>query len=454
MSRPPSDSARPPQPDRARFAPLLPWCRARGERPVWGLAVLLPLLALLPGCTTARITPRQTLHVVVVPTERLDWMRSDLIQDGRLVEPLLNAFRRLEPDVDVQISLQSQSGLQERLRVSSSQGLAPDLLMVRAPQAVALMREGLVDALPRRDPAITRVLGRIRPLDLDRVVTAEGIAGLPVFSEFTLACYDRSRLPQPPATLAELLQLAASGRTVGLSVDPIGLWWTAGALGAGDVMAPILVGSAASLSPSKGQQLQQLETWLSWLRQAALQSRVEIESGPQSLTEGLESGRLSWIPCFSITLVRLDRSMGTRLGVAPLPEGPAGMPTPFSTSRVWALGPDSSPEQRRLALKLASISLDPLIQRQLMMSSFTLLPANRFVPIPVSSSGRLGALAVAKEQFERASPLLGKPFSIGRLESILPAIESALMDVMVGVSTPRQGAEALLRLRPMTAGGH
>lgn len=410
------------------------------------LATLLPLSGVLQGCSGHRLTPRQTLHVLMVPTERLDWKHNEYIQEGQLMEPLLSAFRRLQPNVAVQISIQSQEGLLERLRVSSSQGLAPDLLMLRSPQAVALLRQGLIDPLPVSDPSIAQVLRRIQPVDLGRVTEPGAVAGLPLFSEFTIACYDRNRLTQPPTTLSELLQVAASGHSVGLSVDPIGLWWTAGALGAQPVMTPILIGAAEGAAEPVAPQRQLLTGWLTWLRQAALQSRVEIESGSQALTEGLESGRLAWVPCFSVTLLRLDRTMGRRLGVAPLPVGPGGPPSPFSTTRVWALGRDSSQEQRRLALQLAAISLDPLIQRQMMMKSQAFLPANRFVPIPVSSSGRLGTLAIADRQFEQSSPVLGHPFSIEQLNRRLPTLESTLMDVMVGVSSPRQGAETLLLL--------
>lgn len=130
------------------------------------------------------------------------------------------------------------------------------------------------------------------------------------------------------------------------------------------------------------------------------------------------------------------------------------MPTPLSATRVWSLGRNSSTEQRRLALQLASISLDPLIQRQLMLVSRTILPANRFVPIPVASSGRLAALAVADRQFQQSSPLIARPFPISRLQQLQPAMEAMLMDVMVGLSTPEQGADHLLGLRQTPAGGH
>jgi maltose-binding protein MalE len=419
---------------------------------------LLALLALLPGCSAGSLfTPRQTLHVVLVPADGLEWLRKDYLRDSKALEPLLRAFRRLQPRVDVQISLLKQDTLSETLEARSSRGLGPDLLLLRSPQAVALLEKGLINPLPTRDASVERLLRLVKPSDLKRVTTSEGIAGLPVFNEFTLACYDRRRLQQPPTTLAELLAVAASGRSVGLAVDPTGLWWTAGALGAAEAMTTIVLGTAAppatsaaataATTATAAKQREALVRWLTWLRQAVLQSRVEIASGPQELTQGLESGQLAWAPCFSPTLMRLDRTMGRHLGVATLPSGPEGPPSPYFTTRVWALGRDSTPEQRRLALQLAALSLDPLIQRQLMLLGHALLPANRFVPIPVASSGRLATLAAGERQYQQgSSSLLLTPFSLDRLQRMLPRVEAVITNVMVGLYTPQQGADALLTL--------
>ncbi len=49
---------------------------------------------------------------------------------------------------------------------------------------------------------------------------------------------------------------------------------------------------------------------MTWLRQLALQSRVDIATGPRELVEGLESGGLSWIACSSSSVLHLERTMG------------------------------------------------------------------------------------------------------------------------------------------------
>lgn len=408
--------------------------------------LLVGLLAGLSGCASLNQLRQQTLHVVLVPTARMEWLHHDF-RDQQVWQPLLDHFSKIYPNVDVQISIQPEQGLVEYLHQANSRGLGPDLLLVRSPTAVALLNRGLIQPLPDT-PSIQRSLALLAPHNLSRVRTPKGLAGFPLFTEVTLACYNRKLLSQPPTTVDELLVVAASGQPIGVAVEPLGIWWSAGALGAQDAMGPIIVGDLGGKPPDLQRDRQQLLTWLSWLRRMALQSHVDVGSGPEDLTKGLESGRLSWIPCYSLSLQRLERTMGHRLGVAPLPNGPGGAPSPYSSLRVWALGIDSSPSQRRLALALAELSLDPLVQRQITLSTRMVLPANRTVPVPVSSSGRLASLAAAQSQFEQGTPLLAQPFSSDRVQRVLPTVLTLISQVMVGVISPKQGTDQLLQLSP------
>ena len=429
----------------------LPPRRGRLASPpaAWRRRALLLLAGLLPGlsgCAGLSRLSHQTLHVVLVPTARVEWLQRDY-RDQQAWQPLLDRFRQIYPQVDVQISVQPEQGLVEFLRNANSRGLGPDLLLLRSPMAVALLERGLIQPLPN-SPEIRRNLALLASNNISRVRTPKGIAGLPLLMEVTLACYDRSRISKPPTSLDGLMALAASGRAVGVSVEPIGIWWTAGALGAQDAMGPIMVGNLGGNPPALERDRQQLETWLHWLRRMTLQSHVDVGSGPEDLTTGLESGRLSWMPCYSLSLQRLERTMGPRLGVAPLPGGPGGSPSPYSSLRVWSLGIDSSPSQRRMAIALAQMSLDPLVQREITLSTRMVLPVNRSVPVPVSSSGRLKSLAAAQNQFEQGTPLLSQPFSADRVNRVLPTVTTLISEVMMGVITAEQGADRLLELSP------
>ena len=406
------------------------------------LLVVLALLPQLQGCSNSRI---DTLHVVVVPLGRMRWLQS-LFQDHREWQPLLEKFQALHPRVAVQITEVDQQDLRGFLSRANRRGLGPDLLLLRAPIANSLLAEGLVAPLPQSGP-LASSLAQVQPTELRRVSSSRGLAGLPFFSNTTLACYDRRRVETAPTTVAGLLALAARGRPIGLGLEPTGIWWTAGALGSQQALMPLVTGQAAPATRQAADKAA-ITGWLRWLHQATLQSRVDIASGPQELSEALEHGRLAWIPCYSLVLRRLENHLGTHLGVAPLPAGPGGPPSPFTDLRVWSLGVDSSPSQRRLALALAEISLNPLVQRQITLQTRMVLPANRFVSIPVASSGRLAALAQAQEQSKRSSDLLLTPYSVDRAEWVLPAVESVLSEVLVGVITPEQGAQKLMNLMP------
>lgn len=409
-----------------------------------GVLSLLGLVA-LPGCQLVRPVTHNTLHIVVVPTDKGS-MQADPEAHIELAAPLLDAFRRLHPGVNFRLKVVQEERIGPELEMHRRRGLGPDLLLVRAPVANALLRRGLVDPVPR-DRFLADTLQAIRPGELQRVRLDGRLAGLPVVEEVTLACYDRRKVSSPPTDLKGLLALAASGRTIGVSVDPIGIWWSAGSLGAAEPLALLITDHPIPPGHDLERDRLLVQGWLRWLRQAALQSRVDIASGPDELLAGLTSGRLAWIPCYSLNLLRLQQEMGPHLGVASLPSGPEGQASPFSSLRVWTFGTDSSRQQRQLAEELARFTLTPKQQRELTLVSQSVMPVNRFVSIPVAESGRLAAMATAQNQFRQVTQALVTPFSADRVRRLMPPFEQILYEVMVGVVSPEEGARKLLDLR-------
>lgn len=408
---------------------------------------LLTLLALvgLQGCRALGPLGTETLHVYVVPTENSGTMASPDLH-FKLAASVMEDYRRLHPDVNIRLQVVPEDLLEQELQENRRQGLGPDLLLVRAPVAISLWRRGLIAPLPR-NPAMADTLASIPPGEVTRVRDRGTLVGLPVAEEVTLACYDRQRVPASPTDVEGLLALAASGSPVGVSADPIGLWWSAGSLGAAGAMALLITDQPIPPGRDLGKDQRAIEAWLRWLRQAALQNRVDIAAEASDLVDGLQRGRLSWVPCYSLNLQRLQQSMGARLGVAPLPGGPGGQASPFSSLRIWAFGTDSSANQRRLAEELARFTLSPKQQRELTLTSQSVLPVNRYVMVPVAESGRLAAMAAAQQQFRALGKLMAKPLSADRVRTLLQPIELVIYEVMLGVTTPEEGARRILELR-------
>jgi hypothetical protein len=171
---------------------------------------------------------------------------------------------------------------------------------------------------------------------------------------------------------------------------------------------------------------------------------VDLATGPEELSQGLISGRLDWIPCYSLTLMTLKSAMGNRLGVSALPSGPGGSPSPLNTLQVLAFGLDSSERQRANSMAFARLIMDPVLQRRVVLQSEEVLSVNRFVQIPVASSGVLAALKEASLQAETVTPLFSRPFTLERLDHVVPQLESVIQQVMVGVLTPEEGARRIL----------
>lgn len=416
--------------------------RLRRLRPRRGPLFLLPALLLLQGCQPLS---GEVLHLYLVPAAS-SISGVSLDDSKEVAAPVLKAFNRLHPGVRLHVQVVQEHLLAQRLRQGHRRGLGPDLLMVRAGLAVSLRSEGLIDPVPRtaafrqREASIpSQILANVRDRD--------GLVGLPVANEVTLACYNRERVSSPPQTLDQLLALAASGATVGMALDPVGLFWTVGAFGASDALVPLLYGSAPITGTSRQRSLEALESWLEWLRQVSLQNRVDMGSDQSELLSGLKQGRLAWVPCYSPNLPSLEQSMGDRLGVSALPGGPGGPASPFTSVRTWAFGRDSSPRQRRLAEELSLLSLNPMLQRQITLANLSTLPVNRSVSIPFAASGRLAAMGQAQKQVLAKERVFALPFSADRVAVLLPPMEELIYQVMTGVLTPAQGARALLDLQ-------
>ena len=410
----------------------------------WGLPLLGLALLGLPGCGSLPWINGDTIYVMAVTQRRLDWLRHDLTEQ-RLWDPLLEEYQRLHPNVRVSLYTVDEDQVEEELRRRTSRGLGPDLLLVRGPMANTLLKEGLIAPVPAI-PSMRRSIAEVAPHFLRRVRFGQELAGLPLHELVTLACFNRQRIPNPPRTTEELLATAAAGATIGLSIDPYGIFWTAGTRDVDGAIVLLLTGEAPSSPAWRREQEDKITSWLVLLRQLAQESKVDLASGPQELIEGLMASRLDWVPCYSLTLASLQKTMGQRLGVTALPSGPGGEASPFSTLQVWAFGLDSSPRQRRYAADLAALSVDPFLQRRFVLESQEVLPVNRTVDTPVASSGVLAALAEAQRQFRSSAPMLTQPFTVHHLNREARQLEAILQQVMVGVITPREGARQIMAL--------
>jgi arabinogalactan oligomer/maltooligosaccharide transport system substrate-binding protein len=418
-------------------ARILPPAPLHAGRRALALLASCSLTALsLAGCNGG-LQPPTPLHIALGTNsdQRLDSeLREDFQERLGLLE---RGFLRLHPHAVLQVALYPGDQLIAAMQRRSRAGLEPDLIFVNGDTAVKLLNAGVVDPYP----ASPELLRSFDPTLLDRVRDPQGrLAGVPLLVQTQLSCFNRQQIPEAPRSLDELLQLSASGVAIGLSVEPIQLTWTAGSLGAIPAVIQAVHGGEGFTAAHR----EALVRWLDWLKLASGQQRVVFFSSQQEATAEFLAQRVAWIPCSSLSIDLLRRQLGANLGVAPLPDGPnQQQAAALNRVRVIALGRHSSAQARRLALDFVRFSANPLTQRSMTIGSLTVLPANRFVSLPLQSSQQLQAMQIAAEQGKQTNPLAGLMLSD---DSRFPQMQTLLTRLVFGEATPAATADALLRI--------
>ena len=394
----------------------------------------LALLAPLGGCSPNREWPN--VMYVAIGANKDQIITSELRQDYRdRLEEVESRFRLIHPETRFQFGIYPENQIVEAMRERSRSGLAPDLLLVNGDTALRLLKAGLVDPYPIRKEQ----LASFNEAELTRLRSPDGqLAGLPMLVQTQLGCFNRQRLSEPPATLQELLIASANGHPVGLSMDLYYLMWIVGSTGALPAFERAVMGQPLNLAERQG-----LTGWLAWLQNASNQQRISFFPDQPTAEAEFKAGRLDWIPCRSTVLPQLRRVMGSALGVAPLPDGEGHRASPINRLLVLALGRSSSAATRRRALAFSSYTVNPLTQRTLTLGSQTVLPANRFVSVPVQSSQVLAAMVAAANQGLQANSLAARvPTSDPRIVRV----QTLLTTVVFGETSPDAATSQLLRI--------
>ncbi|EDY39126.1 conserved hypothetical protein [Cyanobium sp. PCC 7001] len=339
-----------------------------------------------------------TLYIAVGLEKALD-RQTDLVSQKRLREQfdqLQQAFQDVRPGVQLQVLVFDNEQVIQEVQRRTHSGLGPDLVLVDGLTAERLHAEQLLAPIDLPNPAS----GLLRPELIPYVqATPNQWFAMPVGLEPQLACFDRRRLKAAPTTLAELLEASSRGQRIGLGLDLGSLGWTMGSLGALESVAALSRGGGATPERQRS-----IRSWLDWLRNAGLQLRIRFLPTHAQLVQGLRTGQFDWISCRSQDGALLRDALGPHLGLAPLPAGPGGAPSPLSTVRVWGFGRNSSSRQRAAAQELTRFTLNPPVQRGFTIQTEGLLPVIRSASLPVASSANLAALLAAQQQAEAAQP--------------------------------------------------
>jgi len=346
------------------------------------LGSLLGLVLLTSGCAKGWHPPENLNLLLSAGVGEDKTARANL---QRLAQELANEFMRVNPQVSVHLRLTSENEMLPLMRSRSGLGAAPDLLVTRVPAAYTLAQDKLTTTSSLEptelDPLRVQFLGSFRQ--------GNHFQALPLLVQPTVACFNRQRVPSPPRTLDQLVQLAHGGMKMGLPLEMRELLWTASGFHAQQPLLRMLEMKSAGQSKQPMQQYdrESVLAWLQWLYRANVEPNVIFVDTADGMVDRLEKGQLDWISCNATAIGRLQRALGSNLAVADLPRGPDGEPSrPIARMLVMSFGRDSTPGQRDVAERFALFVLNEYTQNTLVAKALGNMPVNQNVVLPVKDS--------------------------------------------------------------------
>lgn len=406
---------------------------SRGRRAVLGLGLALTVLC--GGCQRGGPEP-VSLQLAISTGEGADGLaRANL---KRLATQVANEYMRNHPEVLLHLRLLPDKDLVESVRSRARMGAGPDVLISRVAPVEILEREGHLKPIDisaeQLDPLRLQFLNEFRD--------GKNYEALPFLLQPAVACYDRRRLPKAPDSINALIDRAAEGAKVGLSLQISQLIWSASAFDADRPLLRLFRTRVAPTSTWQGlssSDRTRVEQWLAWLYRANIQPNVLFVDSGAELVERLERGQLDWISCNSTTIERLKRKLGPHLGVSVLPGGGRGKPArPMARLQLISFGRDSTPAQRRVATSFALFVLNDFSQSNLINKGFGNMPVNQNVVVPVKDSQALAAMQASLQNATVPTFEQG----VGLTHALVP-IRQLLKQAVYGEETPEKVAKGL-----------
>ncbi|QNJ21181.1 bacterial extracellular solute-binding protein [Synechococcus sp. A18-25c] len=416
-------------------------CRSRDSKSSRALRRigLLALGVLLTACSNRnRQQPTSLLRVARTLPSSETVTTADSERDRKLLRQFQTSVREVVPGLQLQPSLYTESSIEAELRRQTNSGLGPDLVISDARTIHALFEARLLDPVPLTKDQRQAVA----PTLLKRLTNDQGqITGLPVSQSLQLACYDKSKLKTPPASLSELAKASSGESVFGIAQNFEDLYWSMGSFEAG----PALVTSLRGQTPT-APETRQLVRWLGWLQDTSFQQNVIFLRDQPTLRRQLIQGRLNWISCWSTQLPQLREAMKEKLGVSVLPAGPVGQATPVSKLQVWGLGRNSSQRQRASSEELMQFIVQPWAQKTWSLRYRTSYPVNPVAAAIVNSQiPGTDDLYLMKS---REGILIGDEImaSLDANPELNEGLQDIINDVIFGTESPAQAAGKIHQL--------
>ena len=280
-------------------------------------------------------------------------------------QDLMAEFTKKCPTIHIDEYEYKSDQLLDELAQPSSR--TPDLLLIDNQNLARLIVAERVTELTTMIDK--QMLQAYYPAAVDALRHKNLLYGIPYAMQPQVLFYNKSTVEKPPASLEELNLALNEGASIALNSNFVESHWGIATFG------------GQLFDEDNQAQLDQggLVGWLDWLKPLHEIQRITWNSNEQRLGASFLRGDVAYFVGRADMLSTLEEALGNdKVGVALLPTGPVGEPTPLLTVRGFVLGKKNSQIQRQgqLALRLITFMTDVENQE-------TLVHAARQVPVSI-----------------------------------------------------------------------
>ncbi|MBT9314021.1 sugar ABC transporter substrate-binding protein [Leptothoe spongobia] len=326
----------------------------------------------------------------------------------QVVQSNLEDFNKLYPHVKVFVEKFPFRQIQAPLKDQIQRGAGPDLLSVRAnPELIDVIKSGLLRTVDETDFEASQ----FRTEALKNIRYQGKTYGLPLFLTTQVLCYNKTKVETLPNTLAEIIQQARQGYSVGLMSGFLETYWGVGSFGGTSV---------ENQNKVNVQQWRAWSRWLQWLKEAQNEPNFILSDDNAALRQAFLNGQLAYLGCRSDWLPDFSRILDKEtLGVTLLPGQPNQPASPIIETGIIAFSQASSAKQHQLALRLAQF-LTNIEQQKRIEAAIPFIPSNKLVTInpqlfPIRATLQeqsKNALAISLDEMEQTEAVVERGNSL------------------------------------------
>jgi len=264
------------------------------------------------------------------------------------INKIVSDYQTANPNVKITVLEVPFDQLFNKYETDTAAGGGPDMYTAPNDNLGSEVREGVIAPI---DDLVKCKLDGYTQAGINGVTVDGKIYAVPGIAKAVGLYYNNTTISNPPKTTDDLMNLVKSGKKIGIITGGYFVWGFWGGFGG------TLLDSTGKCVADQGGFADALQ-YFSDLQKAG----ATFDSDEGKLETAFSQGQLDMVISGPWVLADMEKALGSKLSVAPLPAGPKGPSAPMMGIDGWYINPNSKNKDAAVAFALYAFGKDGLTQ--------------------------------------------------------------------------------------------